>query len=74
MASATGLKTALTVGALATMAASGVLSSKVDTSSGSAVHGATEPSAQTPSDMASAQKALRVVQWATPLLTGAILS
>lgn len=73
VASATGVKIVLTVGALATTVASGVLGSKVYTSSGPAVHGATEPSGQTPSDVATAQKGLRVVQWAIPVLTGAIL-
>lgn len=73
VASATGLKTALTAAALAATVASGVLGSKVETSSSSPVHGATEPSDQTPSDVAAAQKGLRVLQWAIPVLTGAIL-
>ena len=73
VASATGLKTALTVAALAATAASGVLGSKVDTSSGSPVQGATEPSDGTPAQVAGAQRGLRVAQWAIPALTGAIL-
>jgi hypothetical protein len=70
--SATGLKTGLTVAALASTAASGVLGAKVGKAAVPAT-GATEPSAETPPDIAKAQKALRAVQWATPLLTGAIL-
>ena len=35
--------------------------------------GATEPSEATPNDVASAQRQLRYLQWALPVLTGAIV-
>ncbi|MDT5267687.1 MAG: hypothetical protein QOI90_4313, partial [Mycobacterium sp.] len=37
------------------------------------VEGATEPTASTPDDVAVAQKQLRYLQWALPVLTGAIV-
>jgi hypothetical protein len=73
VASATGAKTALTVAAVAATATAGVLGSNVARQIPSPAAGATEPSADTPPAVASAQRQLRVVQWAIPALTGAIL-
>ena len=40
---------------------------------GHAAHGATEPSSDTPEDVASAQRQLRYLQWALPVLTGTVV-
>jgi uncharacterized membrane protein len=70
----TTAKTALTVAALAATAASGVAGGKLATAADKTpVQGATEPSLQTPGDVATAQKTLRPLQWAIPVLTGALL-
>ena len=67
-------KTALTAAALAATVASGVAGAKLGKAAGDAhVEGATEPSSQTPPEVAQAQKALRPLQWAIPALTGALL-
>jgi hypothetical protein len=69
----TALKLLATAGALGATAYSGVLGGKV------AEHGrvhavsGTEPSAATPPEVASAQKQLKALQWAIPVLTGAII-
>ena len=52
---------------------SGILGAKTAEGDGHSVEGATEPSSTTPDDVAVAQKQLRYLQWALPLLTGAIV-
>jgi uncharacterized membrane protein len=69
----TALKTIVTGAALAATAASGVLGAKAAQGDGHHTHGATEPSSQTPDDVATAQKQLRYLQWALPVLTGTIV-
>jgi hypothetical protein len=59
--------------ALGATAYSGALGAKTAQADGSAVEGATEPSSETPSDVASAQRQLRYLQWALPVLTGAVV-
>jgi hypothetical protein len=82
--SAAALKTALTAAALGVTAYSRVLGQKVmeaeakeaQTSYGSdglPVADATTPSAETPQDAANAQRQLKLLQWAIPALTGAVL-
>ena len=66
-------KIVLTAAALGATAYSGVLGAKVATGDGHSVEGATDPSAATPDDVAAAQKQLRYLQWALPVLTGAIV-
>ncbi len=66
-------KTALTGAALAATALSGAAGTKLDATPDIHVDGATEPSSQTPADAARAQKMLRPLQWAIPLLTGALV-
>jgi hypothetical protein len=73
VAGATGLKTGLTVAALAATAVSGVLGAKVGKEAAAPTSGATEPSTATPQDLAAAQRPLKIVQWLLPVLTGAIL-
>lgn len=70
-------KLVLTGAALATTAYSGVLGGKIaqhlkdgDTP---AAHSATAPRSDTPSDLAEQQKQLRILQWATPVLVGAVI-
>ena len=50
-----------------------ILGAKTAQGDGHSVDGATEPSASTPDDVAAAQTQLRYLQWALPVLTGAIL-
>lgn len=66
-------KIALTGAALAATAYSGVLGAKTAQGDGHSVDGATDPSSATPEDVASAQRQLRYLQWALPVLTGAIV-
>ena len=71
--SSTTTKMALTGAALAATAYSGVLGSQLGKAGAVPVKGATEPSGGTPADAAKAQSRLRLVQWAIPALTGAVL-
>ena len=66
-------KIALTGAALGATVYSGILGAKTVEADGHPVEGATEPSASTPDDVASAQRQLRYLQWALPVLTGAIV-
>ncbi|WP_422742122.1 hypothetical protein ACN27E_13690 [Mycobacterium sp. WMMD1722] len=66
-------KILLTGAALAATAASGALGAKAAQGHGQPVSGATDPSAGTPDDVAAAQKQLRYLQWALPVLTGGIV-
>jgi hypothetical protein len=66
-------KIVVTGAAVLATAYSGALGAKTATGDGSPVEGATDPSAATPDDVAAAQKQLRYLQWALPVLTGAIV-
>ena len=66
-------KIALTGAALGATLYSGVLGAKTAQGDGHGVEGATDPLASTPDDVASAQKQLGYLQWALPVLTGAIV-
>lgn len=66
-------KIVLTGAALAATAYSGALGAKTVQGDGYSVAGATEPTAATPKDVATAQKQLRYLQWVLPVLTGAIV-
>lgn len=63
----------LTGVALGATVYSGILGGKTAQGDGHAVAGATEPVASTPDDVATAQKQLNYLQWALPILTGAIV-
>ena len=52
---------------------SGALGAKTAQGDGHSVSGATEPTASTPDDVAAAQRQLKYLQWALPVLTGAII-
>jgi hypothetical protein len=69
----TAVKTALTAAAIGTSVASGALGATVGRKAPTPSATATEPSAQTPPDVASAQRALKPLQWATPALTGTLV-
>ncbi|GLW89672.1 hypothetical protein [Actinokineospora globicatena] len=66
-------KTAITGAALAATAYSGVLGTKIAAAGPVPVEGATEPSSDTTTEVATAQRQLRVLQWAIPLLTGVLV-
>jgi len=63
----------LTGAALAATAYSAVLGSQLAKAGDVPVTGATGPADNTPAEVAKAQDRLRVVQWAIPALTGAVL-
>jgi len=66
-------KMVITGVAMATTAYSGVLGGKVAHGDGQPAAGATESLADTTSEVAAAQKQLKVLQWVTPVLTAAIV-
>jgi len=66
-------KTALTVAALAVTAYSRVLGKKVSEQTDVPTASGTEPAVTTPADVAQAQKQLKLLQWAVPALTGALV-
>jgi hypothetical protein len=70
---ATVVKTALTGAALAATAWSRALGARLDEAGEVSVEGGTEPSGDTPEDVAKAQRQLKVLQWVIPALTGAVL-
>jgi hypothetical protein len=70
---ATVVKAALTGAALAATAWSRALGAKLDHAGEVPVSGGTEPSVDTPEDVAKAQRQLKWLQWAIPALTGAVL-
>ena len=59
--------------ALGATAYSGALGAKTAQGDGKAVHGATEPTSETPDDVANAQRQLKYLQWALPVLTGTVV-
>jgi hypothetical protein len=65
-------KLALTGAALGVTAYSRVQGKKLEAAGMVAVKGATEPSADTPADVAKAQRQLKVCQWAIPALTAGL--
>ncbi|MGN9766943.1 hypothetical protein ACTMS2_17505 [Micromonospora sp. SD12] len=73
VARASTLKTALTVGALAVTGYSRLLGMKLEKAGGPAVEGVTEPNSHTPSNVASCQRQMRMLQWAIPAMTGALI-
>jgi hypothetical protein len=70
----TGVKMALTAGALGATAYSRVLGQKMMNAGDVPVAGGTEPTTGTPPEVAKAQKQLKALQWAIPGLTGAVLA
>ncbi len=67
-------KSALTAAALGTTAYSGLLGAKLaKTGTDAYTESGTVPSEATPEDVARIQQQLRIMQWATPVLTGAVI-
>lgn len=67
------LKTGLTAAALGVTAYSRALGRKVSENTRVPAESGTEPAASTPPDVAAAQKQLRMLQWAVPAVTGALV-
>jgi hypothetical protein len=67
------LKTALTVGALGATGYSRILGRKVSKHADVPAESGTSPTAITPREVAAAQKQLRLLQWAVPAMTGALV-
>ena len=72
-ATASTVKTALTMAALGTTAYARVLGKKLEHAGDVPVEGGTTPSPATPDEVTRAQRQLTVLQWAIPVLTGAVL-
>ncbi len=68
----TAVKTALTLAALGTTAYSGLLGARL-AKADVKTEGGTVPGEETPDDVARTQQQLRILQWATPVLTGALV-
>ena len=73
VAGSTVTKLALTAAGLGATAWSGALGAKLAKYEGSPVKGGTDPSPATPPEAASAQQQLKVLQWAIPAITGALV-
>lgn len=67
-------KLVVTAAAMGTTAYSGVLGAKVASAGRVDAESGTTPSPKTPDDVANAQQQLTVLQWATPVLTAAIIA
>jgi len=67
------VKTGVTAAALAATAYSRALGQKVMDAGDVPVDGGTDPAAETPPEVAGAQRKLNVLQWAIPALTGTLL-
>lgn len=67
------IKTAVTGAALVTTACSGVLGVRVGRGGGKPKQGATEPAWDALLEVTRVQRRLRMLQWATPVLTAAII-
>jgi hypothetical protein len=73
VATASTVKTALTLAALGTTAYARVLGKKLERAGDVPVEGSTTPNPTTPEDVARAQRQLTALQWVIPVLTGAVL-
>lgn len=71
--SVTAVKLALTIAAAGTTAYSGVLGLKLKKHESEGAAGATQPAATASAELKSAQKQLKLLQWATPVLTGVLV-
>lgn len=67
------VKTALTAAALAATGYGRFLGRKIEHADSAPVEGITEPNPETPSHIASSQRQMKVLQWAIPALTGALI-
>ncbi len=69
----TVVKTVLTGAALASTAYSGILGAHLASEDDARVDAATVPGSRTPQQVARSQQQLRILQWVTPVLTGALI-
>jgi hypothetical protein len=69
----TAVKTAVTLAAIGTTATSAVLGAKMAKDADEGTEGVTEPGQSASDGLAAAQRLQKVLQWATPVLTGALL-
>ncbi len=69
----TAVKIVLTGAAIASTVYSGILGAHLAEQSDAPVEAATVPNARTPDRVARSQQQLRVLQWVTPALTGALI-
>ena len=67
------LKTVLTGAAIASTAYSGILGAHLANEPRATVDAATVPNSSTPDRVARSQQQLRILQWVTPVLTGALI-
>ncbi|MGC4897209.1 hypothetical protein [Micromonospora sp. DT31] len=67
------VKTALTVGALAVTGYSKLVGMRLERAGGPPVEGTTEPNLHTPAGVAASQRKMKLLQWAVPALTGALV-
>ena len=67
------VKTALTVGALAVTGYSRLVGMRLQRAGGTPVDGTTQPNHQTPANVAASQRQMKLLQWAIPALTGALV-
>ncbi|MFI6226562.1 hypothetical protein ACIBCR_04470 [Micromonospora echinospora] len=67
------VKTALTVAALAVTGYSRMLGMRLEKAGQPPVAGVTEPQPDTPRAVASSQRQMKVLQWAVPAITGALI-
>jgi hypothetical protein len=69
----TGLKLALTIAAAGTSLWSGIAGARMAKHADEGAEGTTEPGSSSSKALASAQRQQKVLQWATPVLTGVLL-
>jgi hypothetical protein len=74
VAAMSAAKAGLTVAALGATAYSRMLGKKLEKAGRVPVEGVTEPAPETPDDVRQVQRRERVVQWAVPALTGALVA
>ncbi|MET7835447.1 hypothetical protein [Micromonospora sediminicola] len=70
---ASAVKTGLTVAALAVTGYSRLVGMKLEKAGGPPVEGTTEPNHHTPANVAASQRQMKMLQWAIPALTGALV-
>jgi hypothetical protein len=73
VATASTVKTALTVTALGVTGYARLLGKRLEGAGDVPVEGGTTPNPSTPEDVARAQRQLKALQWVIPVLTGAVL-
>jgi len=69
----TTIKSAVTVAGMGLSLYAGILGKKVGELADEGAKGATEPSAASSPELAKAQKQLRIVQWALPVVSGVVI-